>query len=83
MGIKRKNPGPTPNSTSKQKWQVLANQPGRLQEAAAEYCIQFPGTLMVEAYRKVRAYHQGTLAPTEVEKRQEKGRHVPFPKNRR
>lgn len=54
MGIKRKRTGPAPNAV--ERWQQLALDPKRLNEARQEYRTVYPKVSLVEAHRIVRDY---------------------------
>ena len=54
MGIKNKRSGPVPNAL--QRWQQLALDPRRLNEARSEYRSANPKVSLVEAHRIVSEY---------------------------
>ena len=56
MGIKKKKSGPAP--TYSERWQVLAQNINRLDEARAAYREANPQVSIVEAHRVVGAFHK-------------------------
>ena len=60
MGIRNKRPGPMP--IYPERWQELAKDGKRLNEAAKEYWFSHRGLSLFEAMRHVREFHQKHVA---------------------